>query len=237
MDAMNRRHFAILAVSAAALTGVRAFAAEEPPTTWDGLVRVPSKKIKLVYLAPDADFRAYSKVMLDPTEVAFSKKWQSQYNSEQRGLDQQITDRQVQNAVKDGVKDANKIFAKAFTDGGYPVVTEPGPDVLRVRTAIINIMVTAPDLMTAGMSASGAGSAGQATFVVEARDSTTGAILGRAVDARLAGDTGFITRRSSASNWGDFDELIKTWAKSSVKGIDELKTLSPVKLPAAAPSQ
>ena len=231
---MNRRHFALLAGAlAVSAADLRAASAEEPPTTWDGLVRVPSKKLKLVYLAPGADFRAYTQVMLDPTEIAFSKSWIKQYNSGTMDLDQQIGRSYVQNAMKDGVKDSDKIFGKAFADGGYPVATAPAKDVLRVRTAVINIMVTAPDLMTAEATASAASSAGQATFVVEARDSLTGAILGRAVDAKLAGDTGFISQRTSASNWGDFRELVKTWAKSSVVGLNELKALSPVSVATA----
>ena len=231
---MNRRHFAQLALGAASLACMRpAAAADEPPTTWDGLVRVPSKKLKYVYLAPGADFRAYTKVMLDPTEVAFSKKWIKNYNSSQQDLEMDLQQSTLQDDVKQGVKASDAIFAKAFTDGGYPVVTTPGPDVLRVRTAIINIHVTAPDV-GAVASLSGARNAGQATFVVEARDSQTGALLGRAVDAELAGDTDFMSMRTSVSNMADFRQLVETWAKSSVTGLNELKTLSPVKTPLAA---
>ena len=46
---MNRRQLALIAGAGVALLGApRARAAETPPTTWDGLVRVPSKKFKLV---------------------------------------------------------------------------------------------------------------------------------------------------------------------------------------------
>jgi hypothetical protein len=43
------------------------------PTTWDHLVRVESKNFGSVFVLPGADFRPYTKVMLDPTEVAFDK--------------------------------------------------------------------------------------------------------------------------------------------------------------------
>ena len=36
-------------------------------------------------------------------------------------------------------------FAKVYSDAGYQVVTTPGPDVLRVRTGVMNLSVTAPD--------------------------------------------------------------------------------------------
>jgi len=42
-----------------------------PPDSWDGLVKVKSKRLALAYLQPGADFRVYTKVMLDPTEVEY----------------------------------------------------------------------------------------------------------------------------------------------------------------------
>ena len=69
--------------------------------------------------------------------------------------------------------------------------------------------------------------AGTATFAIEARDSQTGQLLGRAVDAQAAGDTG-VYRRTYSSNVGDFEDLFKTWAQISAKGLTELRSASPV---------
>lgn len=231
---MNRRHFARLAVlGLAAGAGASARAADSPPTTWDGLVRVPSKKIKFVYLAPKTDFKPYTKVMIDPTEVSFDKDWIRNYNQDEVDPTGQISASDIHRAVTDGVKRASTIFDKAFADGGYPVVTAPGPDVLRVRTAILNIQVASPDLMTSmSRTITNSSAAGSAMLVVEARDSQSNALLGRAVDQRLAGVGGSVLR-NSVTNTSDFQELIKTWAKASVAGLNELKTLPQV--PAGAP--
>jgi hypothetical protein len=233
---MNRRQFALLAAAgAAALGGPAARAAEPAPTTWDGLVHVPSKKFKLVYLAPGTDFRPYSKVMIDPTEVAFDKDWIRQWNEQQRSTQGQITAYDIKSGVSEGVKRASSIFDKAFADGGYQVVTAPGADVLRVRTGILDIVVAAPDVMVMGRTFANTRAAGAATFVVEARDSQSNALLGRVVDQRLAGDNGIINR-SSVTNWSDFQELAKNWARDSVAGLNELKTLSPIPAAAALPA-
>jgi hypothetical protein len=232
---MNRRHFALLATASVALFGrPGAHAAETPPTTWDGLVRVPSKKFKLVYLAPGADFRAYSKVIIDPTEVAFDKDWVRKWNQEHVTTQGQISAADIKAAVTDGVKRASNVFDQAFADGGYQVVTAPGPDVLRVRTGIFDIVVAAPDVMVMGRTFANTSAAGAATFVVEARDSESNAILGRVVDQRLAGNNGLINR-NSVTNRSDFLELAKSWAKDSVAGLTELKTLSPIPASAALP--
>lgn len=225
---MHRRQFAVLALAAATLPAapLPAFAASMP-ANWDGMVQVKSKRMRYVYLLPGADFRAYHKVMLDPTEIAFKKDWQRDFNRTSRDLGSKVTDSQIKRAIDEGGQAANAIFAKAYAEGGYPVVGAPGPDVLRIRTGIINLSVTAPDRMSAGRSRSYAQEAGYATLVIEARDSMTGALLGRAVDPRVAGDN-MALMRNSVTNRGDFRLLGERWAKASVAGLGELKRLSPI---------
>lgn len=92
---------------------------------------------------------------------------------------------------------------------------------------MIDLDVTAPDKMTAGRSRSYAGQAGFATLVVEAMDSVSGAILGRTVDSRVAGDNSYMMNRNTVTNRSDFRRVAETWAKASVNGLNELKALSP----------
>lgn len=216
-----------VAMTGAALVATSAQAAK-PPDTWDGLVKVAAKRVDVAYLQPGADFRGYSKVILEPTEVAFQKNWQRDYNnSSGRGLSARVSNSAVQNAIAEAVAASNDIFAEAWTKGGYAVVAEPGPNVLRIKTGVVNVWVNAPDVRTA-RGFSFAPEAGQATFFVEARDSSTGALLGRAVDQRYAGASGS-NLRTGVSNRSDFRELVSHWAADSVRGLNELKALSPVR--------
>ncbi len=230
---MDRRHFTTLALSGATLGGfaiaaaARPALAAKPPVEWDGLVKVKAKKFELVYLRPGADFRGYKRVILDPTEIAFQKNWKRDYNSDQASLSNRLSDDDLERMADEGRKGAAKILAKAYADGGYPVVAEPAPDVLRVRTALVDITVTAPDLDSPGITRSYSRDAGTATLVVEARDSVTGALLGRAVDGRTIDDFS-MEWRTRVSNRADFEMQMKTWARNSVKGLDELKALSPI---------
>jgi hypothetical protein len=221
-----RRH--ALTIAAAAVLVATGADAAKPPTTWDGLVQVPSKRLDVVYLLPGADFAPYIKVMIDPTEVAFDKGWLRDYNMSTSSLTSRISEKELQKMVTDAIPEATQIFADAFGKGGYQVVTEPGPDVLRVRTGVLNIRVNAPDTRSAGRSYSFAPEAGSATLFVEARDSQTGALLGRAVDGRVIGDSPSAWR-TSVSNRGDFRDAVETWAKISVRGLTELKAQPPVK--------
>jgi hypothetical protein len=226
---MNRRRFAVAAMATLALGGATVAVAAGPPANWDGLTRVKSSKLRYVYLLPGADFRPYTKVMLDPTEIAFQKNWQRDFNSRTiRSLSGRITDSDIEQMVNDGGKAATDIFTQAFSSGGFPVVTEPGDDVLRVRTAVVNLTVTSPDRMTAGRSRTYSGEAGTATLVIEARDSVSGALLGRAVDAQVAGDSSIFLNRTSMSNRADFRALAPRWARTAVSGLQQLKASSPV---------
>lgn len=216
---------AAILIAAASLSMSRA--AEDSSVSWDGLVAVKSKRLDAVYLLPGADLRPYTKVMFDPTEVALKKNWLRDYNNSTRDLSRRISDSDVQKAFETIRTRFVEIFAEAYREGGYQVVTMPGPDVLRVRTGVINLSVSAPDKMSAGRSRSYAGEAGEATLVLEARDSESGALIGRALDRRLAGDTS-MSMRNSMTNRSDFSRLFRDWAQESVAGLSELKALSPI---------
>ena len=224
---MDRRRFALAAASLLAVVHGPPALAAKPPTTWDGLVRVKSKRLEYVYLLPGADFRGYHKVMLDPTELAFKKNWLREYNNSTRSLSSRLRESDVQEAISKGSQVATEILAEACREGGYPVVSESGPDVMRLRTGVVDISVTAPDVQTAGRTRSFAEEAGYATLVVEVRDSVSGALLGRAVDGKVAGDNSMLIR-NSVTNRGDFRSLMKRWASISVRGLDELKAQSPI---------
>ena len=208
---MNRREASTFGLAAMLVGGFApAVAAAGMPETRDGLVRQNSKRLKYVYLLPGADFSGYNSILLDPTHVAF---------------DGQTTDSDIAQAAARASKTATEIFAKAFASGGYAIATAPGQGVLRVSTSVVNIRVTSPDMLTTGITVSGG--AGSATFVVEARDSVTNALLGRATDDETAGVTSIAMRRSAATNRADFRSLAKTWAKDCVRGLNELKALAP----------
>jgi Protein of unknown function (DUF3313) len=187
---------------------------------------VQSKRLDRVYLLPDADFRPYTKVMLDTPEVAFRKNWLRDYNRSSLSIAHRLDDSDAQKAMDLVRSGFEKAFVDAYRAAGYQIVQAPAPDVLRLRTAVINLAISAPDIQRAGRSRVYANEAGQATVVIEARDSTTGALLGRVLDARLAGDT-YPNLRNSMTNRSDFMQLFERWAKASIDGLNELKSRSP----------
>lgn len=235
-------------VAALALASVAALAAPlvysaPAPATWDHLVKVKAKQFDQVYLLPGADFRGYTKVLMDPVQVAFRKDWQRNLNNSASSLSRRITNDDAAKIAERTRSGAAKIFTDAFKAAGYEIVTEPGPDVLRLAPNIIDLYITAPDTMSAGRSRTYTMEAGEATLALEARDSASGELLGRALDRERAGDSSMrLSWTTDVTNTADFERLYRRWAAQSVKGLQKLKDQSPLgpdgkpMVPAAQPA-
>lgn len=215
----------VIAAAALALLPL-ASPAEKAPDSWDGLVEIKSKRLDAAYLAPGADFRPYTKLMVDPTEAAFHKDWMKNMN-DRRDVSRMVDDEKAQEILAAAKTNFAEVFHEAFTKAGYTIVDSPGPGVLRVRPGVVNLYVNAPDVMSAGRSRSYTANAGEATMILELRDSQTNALLGRVLDRRETRDSGGM-QATSVSNVADFRALFKNWAESSVKGLEALKSVSPV---------
>jgi Protein of unknown function (DUF3313) len=200
--------------------------ADSMPESWDGLVQVKPKRMDAAYLLPGADFRQYTKLMIDPTEVAFAKNWLRSQN-DSRNLSRNVTQEDAEKILAAARSNFDEIFVEAFTKAGYTIVKAPGPDVMRVSTAVLNLYVTAPDVPTAGRSTTYTTQAGEATLVVEVRDSTTNLLLGRVLDRRET-QRSTMQMTTSVTNLAEFRTLFKAWAGTVVKGLGELKEHSPV---------
>jgi hypothetical protein len=222
-----RRTAIVALVFASALCSARLLAADAADS-WDGLVEVKAKRMDAAYLLPGADFRPYTKVMFDPAEVAFRKDWMKEMNQTSPGISRDVTQADAERIAAAARSNFGEVFAEAFTKGGYQVVTEPGPDVLRLRAGVVNLYINAPDTMSAGRTRTYSMEAGEATLVLEARESTTGALLGRVLDRRATRDSVGLQTTSSVTNLSDFRALFRRWADTCVKGLAELKAQSPV---------
>jgi phage gp37-like protein len=197
------------------------------PANWDGLVEVKGKRMDMVFVAPGADFRPYTKILLDRTEVAFDKDWRKDMN-DTRSVSRKIDDAEAAKIMEAASSNFTDVWTKALEKAGYKVATAPGPDVLRLSPAITNLYINAPDTMEAGRVTSYTTEAGEATLVLEVRDSRTNAMLGRVVDRRETRSTATMQQASRVTNRADFRMLFQQWASIAGKGLDELKELSPI---------
>lgn len=228
MNGFRDRLLACIAVGLLFSSPMATGADEPSPQNWDGLVQVKSKKLDAVFLLPGEDFRPYTKVMIDPAEVAFKKNWMRDINNQRRELSRRVTQEDADEIMAAARTNFADVFTEAFLNAGYKVVQTPGPDVLRLRPGILDLYVTAPDTMSAGRTRTYTVEAGEATLIIEIRDSTTLALLGRVVDRRATRESPTLSYSNSVTNLADFRQLFKQWAKIAVSGLDHLKELSPV---------
>jgi hypothetical protein len=165
----------------------------------------PKDGAELRWLKPGVDFGKYTKVMIDSVIFYLAD------DSDHKGIDG--------NEMKDLTDAFNLAIANTFKDN-YPIVSEPGPDVLRIRAAITDLKQSKPGLSTVssivpiglgvsvvkkGVTDSWAGS-GATTAEVLAIDSMTNNVVGAAKDTRSAGFT------ERFSKWGSAKEAFEFWA-------------------------
>ena len=220
----------LLAGLVSAMLAPASHAAATLPPPYEDLVQVKSKKPDAVYLLPGTDFSGYSKLMIDPVQVSFRKDWVKSTNRS-RGVSGKIDEDDAQQIAQAARSGFETIFTSAFKSKGYEVVTNPGRDVLRLSPAIVDLYINAPLPSSGpGISRSYTVEAGGATLAVEVRDSTTGAILGVAIDRTETRGSGYATMTTSSSNRAEFEQLFRRWADICVMVFELLKTT-----PAAQP--
>ena len=114
------------------------------------------------------------------------------------------------------------VFVEQLEAAGYEVVNYEDDDVLILRPTILDLDVTAPDTRSAGRSRTYTATTGAATLLLELFDSTTGDIVGRAVDRRAAGRSGgFATRSNRVTNRADARREFRVWADKLIEFLDQ----------------
>ena len=208
-----------------AYVGMASLAFGQSSESPDGLVKVAPRRMEMAWLRPGTDFRVYTKVMVDPTQVAFQPQWFKDYNLN-ASLGNWLSQEQANKIMAAAQTNFDDIFRDAFRKAGYEVVTAPGPDVLRVNSGVLDLMVNAP-LGDSGGQTTFIITAGQAALIVEVRDSTTNALLGRVADRRATQDLGR-QLATSTTNLYDFRKLFSLWAGICTTALGELKAASPL---------
>ncbi len=197
-----------------------AVAAELPQTSHDGLQLVPSKEVQVLYVRPGATLAPYKRVALLDCYVAFRKNWQRDQNTS--GTRVTAKDMEgIKTALAQGFRES---FTSELQKGGYEMVSDAdGDDVLVLRPAIVNLDITAPDVMTAGRSRTFATSAGSMTLYLEVFDGASGEILARVLDPEAAYEDVRLTWQNSVTNRSEAKRILDRWAKLARTALDRAR--------------
>lgn len=175
----------------------------------------------LSYIDPQADFRVYTKVLLEPVRTYVPSK-----------------DSKIAKLSKENQQKLVNYFDAALREklhNSFALVNEPGPDVLRVRVAIteargsavvldtvssvipIGIALSAIKAMATGKNLA----VGEIGAECEGLDSVTGKRLFAAVDARVGRKYTF--KFDKFSKWHAAEDAFDFWAKQLHERLVEAK--------------
>jgi len=186
------------------------------PSVYDLLKPGPEGGAKMRWMKDGMDPKKYDKFMVDSVIFFLADK------SDYKGIDPQ--------EMKELCDQFNREIVAAFKDK-YPIVAEPGPNVMRIRIAITNIKQSRPgvsavttiipvglgvSVVKKGATGGWAGS-GETGLEMMAMDSMTEEILALGVDVRKA------EFEQRFSKWGSATDAFKYWSERTVAVIDNVK--------------
>lgn len=206
-----------------------------PPASQSGflgdysqLKPAPDREGVMLYVDQNADLRPYTKLMFDPVQVLVTP------SAEQPSLAPDVLQRisgQFQESLRRELAPA------------YQVVTEPGPDVLRVRSAITNIQPAKPPssaidyvpikaIYNVGREAAGGGPrVAEMQAEVEVLDPAGKRVVAATVTRK--GDEHL--PQGEQITWQSLQPITDYWARNFRTRLDQLRGVSPT--PVASASQ
>ncbi len=197
-----------------------AFAGDADGISFDNLKPVEDAAVAMAYIDPEADFSAFSRVMILEPYVAFRSNWQRDQN---RSRSRNISARDMERIKADVASLFKEVFTERLeADDGFEVVDTADYDVLLLRPAIIDLDITAPDTMSAGRSRTFTASTGAATLYIELFDSVNGAIIGRAADRRATRNAGgTVSWSNRVMNTAEGRRMFGRWADQLRSFLDQ----------------
>lgn len=196
--------------------------------THDGLTRLDKTVLDTVWARTDIDLTGYNKILFEGVGVEF-RPVDGPYSG-RAGMGQASratsskTEFQLDEATKALViEEIGGAFVEELaTSDVYEIVEAPGPDVLLLRAGLLDVVSRVPP-DTVGRSSVWLDRVGEATIVLELRDSTSNAILVRAVDRRAAERAAGSTMQSnSVTNRSEVRRLGRRWASIIRGGVESL---------------
>lgn len=193
--------------------------------SFDGLHKVDNSQADFAWAKPDFDISNYTKIMLVGAGVEYvptKNRGRSSMERQMAGGGPYFIDENVRIQFEALV--AETFLQEMRKIERYELVTEAGPDVLMIRGSLLDVVsyVPAGDFSrTAGRSAIFISAVGEATLVLELRDSETTAILARSVDRRAAQSAGRTMFESNrVTNASEVRRLVRFWATRLREGLD-----------------
>lgn len=190
-------------------------------TTFDGLVRIDNSRFAAAWVDPEIDLTQYNKIIPGGADFQFrnvqrtSRATARRANESEFWISDQNRERLV--ATVSEVFDEELASSEHFT-----LAEERGPDALIIVGALHDIVSRIPPEHI-GRGEIWLDNLGEATLIIELRDSLSNEVIFRAVERRAVQSTGgHMVRVSSATTWGEVRRWARRWATSLRDGLDSI---------------
>lgn len=184
---------------------------DEAGMSFDGLYPVKGGSADQAWARPGANISQYSKIMLQGVGVEYRPGGESGrlYHSRTSSDHYEISDKQKERL--------QEILREAFLEElgkseRFTIVSEPGPDVLFIWGGLLDVVSFVPP-EPMGRSEIYLSRVGEATLVLEIRDSVSEAVMARAVDRRAAENSSGFRESNRVNNSSEVRRLARTWAR------------------------
>jgi len=190
----------------------------EAEMTFDGLYPVKGGSADAAWARPGADISQYSKIMLQGVGIEYRPGGESGrlYHSRSSADHFELTEEQKARFEELLRKEFREELGKSER---FTIVDEPGPDVLLIRGGLLDVVSYVPP-EPVGRNEIFLSQVGEATLVLEIRDSVSEAIIARAIDRRAAEDSMGMTRSNRVTNTSEVRRMVSFWARTLRERLD-----------------
>ena len=194
-----------IAVSLCGCAPVPTQSSTQADVNYEGLEQVDARGVDIAFVRPGIDFRSYTGLLVEEPELAFRTPDRSE---------QQFP---LVQAQKTKFRDllAQQFRVELAKSKQLRLVEEPGPDVLTLKIRVQDILATVRPITLGNV---GRGSIyleaiGEATIVLELRDSQSEETLARAADTRAVEGAAILQEGGGAlTKWSEVEALCERWA-------------------------
>jgi len=185
--------------------------------TFDGLHRVNDTRFQRVWAKPGIDLSLYKRILLLDSGIHYKRSKDPQRNRFELS----------ESEIEQLRSDLHAAFQRGLQDNdAWEVVTERGPEVLSLRVALIDLVVSAPPRQDSARDRNFVQTAAEATLIVELHDSQSKEILARVAERRAAtGDSLAGSLNTPATNRAAMQRVFRDWAGRLRLALNNAKTI------------
>jgi hypothetical protein len=187
----------------------------------DGLELRDVRGLDEVWVRPGTDFSSYTKLLVEPVEVAFDPHWDPRRPGSRLPLRDEDRE-QIRT-------DTAELFDTTFTaqlerSERFKLVDQPGPGALIFEPRIIDLIINAPeDPRAVGQVRTYVSEFGRVTLIGELKDADTGAIVARIADREIARAISPLEFADRFANEREGERIVRRWADALIEPLSGLR--------------